>query len=161
MRKKETSKIKKLWKRCSKDSDYINACKLWVFSYSAIKKPAIKVLEVFLKHTRTHTLAGKSIPSYERTVVGVQCSFSAPGRHSAPCRNAEPLKSSHHHLWKAIICCTSVPLRAQSQQHLLRSLPLLQPQTKTMKNLATEWWKCICLCIIKEGTCVSFLSSAN
>lgn len=77
-----TSKIKNLCKRYSEEPDYINACKLRVFSYSAIKKPAIKVLEVFLKHTRTHTLAGKSIPSHKRTLVGVRSSFRAPGRHS-------------------------------------------------------------------------------
>lgn len=77
-----------------------------MFSYSAIKKPAIKVLEDFLKHTGTHTLTGKSIPSYTRTVVGILHAFCAPGRHDASCGGAAPLKSSQCHLWKDIICCT-------------------------------------------------------
>lgn len=67
-----------------------------MFSYSAIKKPAIKVLEVFLKHTRTHTLAGKSIPSHKRTVVGVRNGFRAPGQ-------AQRLETSQSNLWEDTI----------------------------------------------------------
>ena len=53
-------------------------------SHSAIKKPAIKVLEVCLQHTRTHTLAGKSMPSHQRTAVGVRSGVRAPGAHRLP-----------------------------------------------------------------------------
>ena len=155
------SKIKKLCKRYSEDPDYINACKLWVFSYSAIKKPAIKVLEVFLKHTRTHTLAGKSIPSHKRTVVGVRSGFRAPGRHSA---------------WRRVsLTCGKIPFdvppRARRQQRLPGSLPLLLQTSNqgVWKTLPLEvgqegnegWGRCAFFSRARQGICETVLPAPN
>lgn len=102
-----------------------------MFSYSAIKEPAIKVLEVFLKYTHTHihTLTGKSIPSHKRTVVGVWSRFCAPGRHRASPGNAAPLGSSRSNPWKDKICCTTERKLADSNTSLV-ACHFYKPQTK-------------------------------
>lgn len=108
-----------------------------MFSYSAIKKPAIKVLEIFLKHTGAHTLAGKSIPSYKRTVVAFLCGFCAPGRHGASCAGAAPLKSSQCHLWKDIICCTIESSKAVTPPQEPAASPT-NPKQRLSKTLSVS-----------------------
>lgn len=59
-----------------------------MFSYNVIKEPAIKVLEIFLKHTHTH----REINLLLQKLKSGRCTelFLCPGKHSTLCGNAAP-----------------------------------------------------------------------